>query len=245
MSIRSNILTIMLLAIFGGFAVAPVQAQDYDVAILNGRVMDPETKYDAVANVGIKDGTIAVITKDKITGQETIDATGHIVAPGFIDIHAHGQNIGDYRMQAMQGVTTMLELESGVLPISEWYDKQAKKNLPIHFGAAAGWTFARIAAFAGEQPVSSPEYFQNAQSRTDWKMNIATPAQQAQILKLVAQGLDDGALGIGINAGYAPGHGQKEYFALAELAAKRNVATFTHVRYASNMEPQSSFQAVQ
>jgi N-acyl-D-glutamate deacylase len=207
--------------------------------------MDPETKYDTIANVGIKDGRIALITKEKITGKKTIDATGHVVAPGFIDIHAHGQNVGDYRMQAMQGVTTMLELESGVLPISEWYDKQAKKNLPIHFGAAAGWTFARIAAFAGEQPVSSPEYFQNAQSRNDWKMNIATPAQQAQILKLVAQGLDDGALGIGINAGYAPGHGQKEYFALAELAAERNVATFTHVRYASNMEPQSSFQAVQ
>jgi len=245
MSIRSNILTIMLLAIFGAFAVVPVQAQDYDLVIRNGRIMDPETRYDDTANVGIKDGRIAVITKDKITGKETIDATGHIVAPGFIDIHAHGQNIGDYRMQAMQGVTTMLELESGVLPIAEWYDKQAKKNLPIHYGAAAGWTFARIAAFAGEQPVSSPEYFQNAQSRTDWKMNIATPEQQAQILKLVAQGLDEGALGIGINAGYAPGHGQKEYVALAELAAERNVATFTHVRYASNMEPQSSFQAVQ
>ena len=245
MSIRSNILTIMLLAIFGGFAVVPVQAQDYDLVIRNGRIMDPETRYDDTANVGIKDGRIAVITKDKITGKETIDATGHVVAPGFIDIHAHGQNIGDYRMQAMQGVTTMLELESGVLPIAEWYDKQAKKNLPIHYGAAAGWTFARIAAFAGEQPVSSPEYFQNAQSRTDWKMNIATPEQQAQILKLVAQGLDEGALGIGINAGYAPGHGQKEYVALAELAAERNVATFTHVRYASNMEPQSSFQAVQ
>jgi len=235
----------MLLAIFGGFAVVPVQAQDYDVVIFNGRVMDPETKYDDIANVGIKDGRIAVITKEMITGKESIDATGHVVAPGFIDIHAHGQNIGDYRMQAMQGVTTMLELESGVLPIAEWYASQAKKNLPINYGAAAGWTFARIAAFAGEQPVSTPEYFQDAQSRKDWKMNIATPEQLAQILKLVAQGLDEGALGIGINAGYAPGHGQKEYVALAELAAERNVATFTHVRYASNMEPQSSFQAVQ
>jgi N-acyl-D-glutamate deacylase len=220
-------------------------AQDFDLVILNGRAMDPETKYDDIANVGVKDGRIAVITKDKITGKETIDATGHVVAPGFIDIHAHGQNIGDYRMQAMQGVTTMLELESGVLPIAEWYAKQAKKNLPIHYGAAAGWTFARIAAFAGEQPVSTPEYFQEAQSRNDWKMDIATPEQQSQILKLVAQGLDEGALGIGINAGYAPGSGQKEYFALAELAAERGVATFTHVRYASNMEPRSSFQAVQ
>ena len=38
-------------------------------------------------------------------------------------------------MQAMQGVTTMLELESGVLPIGEWYDAQAKKNLPINYNA--------------------------------------------------------------------------------------------------------------
>jgi hypothetical protein len=219
--------------------------QDFDLVILNGRVMDPETRFDAVANVGVKDGRIAAITEEKISGRETIDATGHVVAPGFIDIHAHGQNIGDYRMQAMQGVTTMLELESGVLPINEWYDNQAGKKLPINYGAAAGWTFARIATFAGEQPVSSPEYFQSAQSRMDWKMDVATPDQQVQILKLVEQGLDEGAIGIGINAGYAPGHGRKEYFALAELAAARGVATFTHVRYASNMEPQSSFEAIQ
>jgi N-acyl-D-glutamate deacylase len=232
----------VLLALMPGVSAS---AAEYDLAIHNGRVMDPETKFDGIANVGIKDGIIAIITKEKITGTKTVDATGHVVAPGFIDIHAHGQNIGDYRMQAVQGVTTMLELESGVLPIAEWYEKQAAKKLPINYGAAAGWTFARIAAFAGGQPVSSPEYFQEAQTRTDWKMNIATPEQLARILKLVAQGLDEGALGIGINAGYAPGHGQKEYFALAELAARRDVATFTHVRYASNMEPESSFQAVQ
>ena len=130
MSIQSRMATLMLLAIFGGFAVFQVWAQDYDVVILNGRVMDPETMNDDIANVGIKDGIIALITKEKITGLRTIDATGHVVAPGFIDIHAHGQNIGDYRMQAMQGVTTMLELESGVLPIAEWYAKQAQKKLP-------------------------------------------------------------------------------------------------------------------
>jgi N-acyl-D-glutamate deacylase len=233
------------LAIFSGFAVVPAQAQGYDVVILNGRVIDPETQLDAVRHVGITDGRITAITKEQITGKKTIDATGHVVAPGFIDLHAHGQNIGDYRMQAMQGVTTMLELESGVLPISAWYEKQAKKKLPINYGAAAGWTFARIATFAGEQPVSTPAYFQDAQSRTDWKMNLATPEQQARILAMVEQGLNEGALGIGINAGYAPGYGRKEYFALAELAAERGVATFTHVRYASNMEPQSSFEAVQ
>jgi len=231
---------------FGLLAVAHVNAaQHYDLVILNGRVMDPETMYDAVANVGVKDGRIAAITKDKISGKQTIDATGHVVAPGFIDIHAHGQNIGDYRMQAIQGVTTMLELESGVLPITSWYEEQGKKRLPVNYGAAAGWTYARIATFTDTQPEATVKYFQDAQKLTDWKIDVATPEQQEKILRLVEQGLNEGALGIGINAGYAPGYGRKEYYALAELAAKRDVATYTHLRYASNMEPKSSFEAVQ
>ena len=216
----------------------------FDVVILNGRVMDPETNFDAVTNVGIRDGRIAVITDEAIEGRETIDATGHVVAPGFIDLHAHGQNIGDYRMQAMQGVTTMLELESGVLPVSDWYEMQAGLNLPINYGASSAWTFARIATYTGTDPVPTSAYFQDAQPRNDWKMEIATPEQEAAILDLVRQGLDEGGLGIGINAGYAPGYGQKEYFALSEMAAEYGVATYTHVRYASNMEPQSSYEAV-
>jgi N-acyl-D-glutamate deacylase len=110
-----------------------------------------------------------------------------------------------------------LSWSPGRPPIADWYELQAQKNLPIHYGAAAGWTFARIATFTGTKPEATSKYFQDAQSRMDWKMNIATPEQQEQILKLVEQGLDEGALGIGINAGYAPGYGQKEYFALASL----------------------------
>jgi N-acyl-D-glutamate deacylase len=195
--------------------------------------------------VGIKDGKIALISEKEISGQKTIDATGHVVSPGFIDLHAHGQNIGDYRMQAMQGVTTMLELESGVLPISEWYDTQGKKNLPINYGAAAAWTYGRIATFTGTPSEATAKYFQDVQGRSDWKMDIATSEQMKKILDYVQQGLDEGGLGIGINAGYAPGYGRKEYYKLAEMAAKNNVATFTHFRYASNSEPASSFEAVQ
>ena len=145
----------------------------------------------------------------------------------------------------MQGVTTMLELESGVLPIGHWYETQSKKGLPINYGAAAGWTFARIATFSGVDPKATPEYFQDAQKRNDWKRQIATPQQQKEILSQVEEGLDQGAIGIGINAGYAPGYGHKEYLALAKLAVEKNVPTFTHVRYASNLELNSSFQAVQ
>jgi hypothetical protein len=229
----------------GWMIPVPGQTQEYDLVINNGRVIDPETEFDAVANVGIADGKIVAVTRQPITGKTVIDATDQVVAPGFIDLHAHGQNIGDYRMQAMQGVTTMLELESGVLPIGQWYEKQAQKGLPINYGASAGWTFARIAVFSGRGPEATPEYFQEAQGLTNWKRQIAKPEQQRDILALVATGLDEGAIGIGINAGYAPGYGHKEYFALAEMAANRKVPTFTHVRFASNIEPESSFEAVQ
>ena len=141
------------LVLLGGVSLAqPAKAEQYDLVILNGRVMDPETGYDAVSNVGVRDGEIVVVTQDEITGNEAIDATGLVVAPGFIEIHANGQNNGDYRMQAMQGVTTMLEIESGVLPIEVWYDKQGRKNLQFNYGAYAAWTMARMATYSGDVP---------------------------------------------------------------------------------------------
>ena len=157
-------------------AYRPLPAStEFDVVILNGQVIDPETKFEGIRNVGIKDGTIALITEESISGNQTIDASGKVVSPGFIDLHAHGQNIGDYRMQAMQGVTTMLELESGVLPISGWYNQQAQLNLPLNYGASAGWTFARIATFTGTDPEPTSKYFQDAQSRSS---GIRMPASQ-------------------------------------------------------------------
>jgi N-acyl-D-glutamate deacylase len=234
---------VLVLALLGA-APLPAAAQSYDVVIANGRVVDPESGLDGIRHVGIRDGAIAAVAEFPLQGERMVDATGHVVAPGFIDLHAHSANLGGYRLQAAQGVTTALELESGVLPIDEYYEMQATKNLPIHYGAAASWTFARIAAFSGQEPVARPEYFQDAQSRTDWKERVATAEQLEEILERLREGLDQGGLGIGVNAGYAPGYGQKEYFALAELASDRGVGTFTHVRYMSTREPQGTFEAI-
>ena len=235
--------------VFSPFLAAQLQAEQYsvttefDTVIANGRVIDPETNLDAVKNLGLIDGRIGLISDKPLQGKNIIDARDRVVAPGFIDLHAHGQNISAYRMMAKQGVTTALELESGVLPISDWYTQQGEKKLPIHYGAAAGWTYARIATFQENRPEATVAYFQQAQGHNHWKEEIASDEQLSHILEEVEKGLNEGGLGIGINAGYAPGYGRKEYYELAKLAKKHEVSTYTHVRYTSIPEPQSSFEA--
>jgi N-acyl-D-amino-acid deacylase len=71
-----------------GLTACSAGVQDYDIVILNGRVMDPETDFDGIRNVGIKDGRIVTITEEAIAGTASIDATSHIVTAGFIDTHA-------------------------------------------------------------------------------------------------------------------------------------------------------------
>src|SRR5256886_16776715 len=96
----------------------------YDVVIANGRVMDPESGLDAIRNVGIRSGKIAAISSGPVEGKQTIEAKGLIVAPGFIDLHQHGQDAENYAAKAADGVTTALELEVGVADVDQWYSER-------------------------------------------------------------------------------------------------------------------------
>jgi N-acyl-D-aspartate/D-glutamate deacylase len=111
------------------------EATDYDVVIFNGRVRDPEPQFDGIRNVGVKDGKITTITKEKITGAKTIDTTGHVVAPGFIDTQAHSASSGwGLKLQLRDGVTTPMDFATGatLVQIISEKTKPLSKLVTLH-----------------------------------------------------------------------------------------------------------------
>ena len=107
-------------------ACAGESAPTYDLAINNGHVIDPESGLDDVRHLGISDGRIVVVSEEPVSGTRTIDATGHVVSPGFIDLHEHGQFEEAYAMMVRDGVTTAFELEVGAPDVDAWYAELRK-----------------------------------------------------------------------------------------------------------------------
>jgi hypothetical protein len=118
-------------------SIVSAAAPEYDIAIVNGRVVDPESGLDAIRNIAISKGTIQAISEKSLKARTTIVATGLVVAPGFIDLHSHGQDEENYRLKAMDGVTTALELEVGTGDVDRWYSEREGKAL-INFGVSVG-----------------------------------------------------------------------------------------------------------
>jgi N-acyl-D-glutamate deacylase len=241
--------TILLLAVavstaaFGGQnAGRQREREHFDVVINGGRVLDPESGLDAVRNVGITGGKIAAISTKELSGRLSIDARGLIVSPGFIDLHSHAQQLAGARMQALDGVTTALELEGGTLPIGSFYERVAREGRPINFGTSVSWVKARQQVMDGAAP---SDVYGMRNDLPNWSHVIASDRQIASISKIISDGLDDGGLGIGFPLGHAKMTGRKEFFELAQMAARRGVPVFVHTRFLSTEEPQSSFEAAE
>ena len=208
----------------------PLFAQTYDLAIANGRVLDPATNLDAVRHIGIRGGKIAAVSVAPLAARAartTIDAKGLVVAPGFIDLHSHGQTPENYRFKARDGVTTALELEVGVHPAAAWYAQREGRSL-INYGAASGEIPARIAVMHDSGTLLPRD---RAVERA------ATPEEFRQILDRVARGLDEGAPGIGLGIAYLPYESRAEVLSLFRLAAARKVPLFVHMRNGGPLEP--------
>jgi N-acyl-D-glutamate deacylase len=223
----------------------PNEVGPFDLIISGGRIIDPETGFDSIGNVGIKGGRIAAISQEPLVGNATLPGGGQIVAPGFIDLHAHGQELPAAWVRAFDGVTTQLDLEAGRLPVGRYYELVAKEGRPINYGVSSAWGFARVAEKEKIEPDGTISFFQRAFALGHWQKTLATPEELARIIDRVETGLKDGGLGIGVLGGYAPGYGHGEYYELAKLAAKYGVPTYTHMRYLSAIEPHSTFEALE
>ncbi|MBP0615102.1 amidohydrolase family protein [Jiella mangrovi] len=218
----------------------------FDIVIRGGRVIDPESGRDEIADVAIRGDAIAAVGADLGPAERVIEARGLVVAPGFVDLHAHGQSVPADRMQAFDGVTTTLELEVGALPVGEWYDVHARMGRVLNYGTAAAWLFARKAVMIGldlDASQSSIAFMGAGSHDMRWSVETAGDREVEEIVALVRQGLDEGAIGIGIPNGYAPGAGLKELTRICDQAYETGCPTYTHIPYASNIDPKSAVES--
>ena len=226
---------------------APLQADDYDLVILNGRVMDPETRLDAMRNVGIKNGRIAAVTNKAINGKETIDASGHVVAPGFIDTHWHALDSFGRKIGLRDGVTTGMDIEAGAFNVAKWYADHEGKTL-MNYGTTASHFIARLLVHDAKEMASQdqvdldgPVDFINATGLMNvaakdgvpgWSVSRSNREQANRIMEILDKDLRDGALGVGSPVGYMrTGTTTYELFLAQKTAANYGRLTGFHARF--------------
>ena len=229
-------LLVLVVAFTSKLRVRAEANEIYDVVILNGRVMDPESGLDAVRNIGIRTGKIAAISETVLSAKSTIDAKGLIVAPGFIDLHEHGQEERNYEFQARDGVTTSLELEAGTDDIDRWYATREGKSL-INFGVSIGHIPVRMKVMGDTQGGMLPT--------GEAAHRAASPEEFAKITAAMEKGFRRGALAEGMGVNYTPGATHWEIVEMFRIAAKYGACVHVHLRYGGIKEPNTGLAALE
>ena len=201
--------------------------------------MDPETKLDAIRNVGILSNRIAMISAEPLQGKEIVNVSGMVVAPGFIDLHVHGRSNVEQEYQLHDGVTTALELEWGIENLKEWYGSRESKAL-INYGASVCWPYDRFKAINKDQKVlnellelsrSGQSDIASMQDRIQHTFTMGIESNQmSSVLENIKTSLADGGIGIGVPIGYLPITKPEEMYQVFKLAGDLNALVFTHVR---------------
>ena len=209
-------------------AAQPEPGQVFDIVITNGRVIDPESGYDAVADVGLVGATVAAIGSG-LTGTQQIDATGQVVAPGFIDIlSAEPNNVGVW-FKVADGVTTNMAMH-GVNNYANAFFRRYEGKTPVHFGGAWHQHFIR-----GEDEEVGAVLPNQA----------LTSAQIQTFADLTDLNLSNGFAGVSFSPEYSPATTTEEIDALTNVAVARGHAVFFHVRYSDPVEPDTSIEAIE
>ncbi len=199
----------------------------YDLVILNGRVINPETGFDRTGiNVGINSNKIDAVTMDSIQGKKTIDAKGLIVAPGFIDILSYDPTVAGMWNKLADGVTANLAMHGGTAYPLKWFQAFGRKKWPIHYGEAF---------FYGEV-------------RNNFNLSRYQSASGEQIkeaLIIAEKALLNGCLGISFSLEYSPGSKSNEIVSMMKLAHRYNVPVFFHTRYSTTNSPGTSIEGLE
>ncbi len=190
----------------------------YDLVISGGRVMDPATGTDRVADVGIRGGKVVTTSGKDLRGKIRLDARGKVVAPGFLDILANTHPEGD-RYKVMDGVTTVVATHGGPIEVAKWHADQAARGPLVSYGTVVGHFALRAAVGATDR--NQP----------------ATPEQVRKMADLAEKAHREGAVGVGFGVEYIPGTSGEEVVGLAEVAARHRTSVHSHIRLPHLLDP--------
>jgi dihydroorotase len=230
--------------VFLSFALPNASAQrpaPLDVVLVGGRVLDPETNLDAVRAVGVKAGRIVSVGTTIPAARDTVDVKGLVVAPGFIDLHSHGQDSVNYKFMAHDGVTTALELELGTYPVAPWYAERDGKAL-INFGASASHPGARHAMLDHDSTAEGADVIG---ATGNFVHSAIERARLPELEHRLDIALNEGALGIGMGINYTPGATREEILGAFGVAARHRAPIFVHLRSAGLVENAGGIAGVQ
>ncbi len=202
-------------------STGPLSAPPYDLVIANGRVMDPESKLDAVRHLGIRAGRIEAISEAPLQGARVVDATNHVVAPGFIDLHEHGQQEESYAMMVRDGVTSAFELEVGTGDVKSWYAARQAGQIVNH-GVSVGHIPARMKVLGDPGKGLLPAGIGGS--------GHANEEQLAAMEEILREGLAQGAVAVGFGSAYTPGASIAEIERMFRVAAAGGASAHIHMR---------------
>jgi len=189
--------------------------------IFGGHVIDPANRVNGKLNILMEDSKIAWAGKEMPPADRTVDATGKIVTPGFIDIHMHEDPMVDgeirqciFPMMLRQGVTTAVGGNCGinVADPSDYLDAVDRSGAAVN-----------VAMFAGH------EYFRKAAGARDIYAG-STEAQKDTMADNICKALDKGCVGVSFGLRYVPGADKEEFFRAAACCRENKKIIASHVR---------------
>jgi len=195
-------------------------SEEFDLVINNGRLMDPESGLDAIRHIGILAGRIVAISEQVLEGAQEIDATGLVIAPGFVDIHEHGQSEEAYRLMVQDGVTSAFELEVGTDMVAHWYQERAGGQV-LNYGISIGHIPVRMALFS-----DGGSFLPTGAAAS----GIAGPAMLDRMAEMMRQGLAEGAVAMGFGLAYTPAATEAEFESMLAVAAETQASVHIHTR---------------